>query len=141
MYPGANVGKPRQVLHLSISSQAELIRLFEDRGKQLQVRCSVDGTKDGKSYSDSAFGPFRRRTSSGERYRYDIYAYVDLQAESADYQNGKPASSIDLRTQPFESLVCQLVGVEMFPVPFLSSTELVVPFNAFLPMVVPALTH
>jgi len=131
LYPGAAVGPPRQVVQLKISSQTELIKHFTDRGKQLQVRCSVNGTADRKAYSESAFGPFPEASSSTTRHHYSIYAYVDLKAHATEYKSGKPVSTLDLKTEQFDSLSCQLVGVEMAPWPFLKSNDLTVSASTF----------
>ena len=124
-------GPARQVLQLKISSQTELLKHFEDQGKQLQVRCSVDGTSNGKAYNDSAFGPFPEATSSATRHRYTIYAFIDLKADAAEYKNGKPASTLNLKIDRFDSLRCQLVGVEMAPWPFLKSNQFAVSASTF----------
>lgn len=124
-------GPPRQVLELRISSQTELLKHFKDHGKQLQVRCSVNGTTNKEPYNDSAFGPFPEDGSSNDRHHYAIYAFVDLVAHAAEYQNGKPASTLNLKSDPFDSLSCQLVGVEKAPVRFLRSNEIVLSASSF----------
>lgn len=119
-------GPPRQVLELRISSQTELLKHFKDHGKQLQVRCSVNGPTNRESYNDSAYGPFPEEASYNERHHYVVYAFVDLVAHATEYQSGKPTSTLNLKSDPFDSLSCQLVGVEKAPVPSLRSNKIVI---------------
>jgi hypothetical protein len=144
-YGGSSTDRAsRQVLQLSISSETDLPKYFEDQEKQLQVRCSVDGSSDGKAYRGFATGPLPERsyatgnraqqgqiTPRNKRYRYIIYAFIDLEADSVEYKNGKPASTLNLKADHFDALTCHLIGVQKAPVPFPRSNDFSVPVSNF----------
>ena len=122
----------RDVLQLNISSQTELLSYFRERDKQLQVRCSAHGNSNGRDYSGFAIGPVPELSGvTSPPFHYVIYSFIDLEADDTEYAQGKPASTVDLKSTPFESLTCTLVGVEKAPVPFLRSTDLVVSSKTF----------
>ena len=122
----------RNVLQLNISSKTELLTYFREKGKQLQVRCSVHGNSNGRDYSGFAIGPVPEQNGvESAPFHYVIYSFIDLEADDTEYVQGKPASTLNLKRAPFESLTCTLVGVEMAPLPFLRSTDLVIPSTTF----------
>ncbi len=113
----------RQVVEFRISSQTDVIKYFEDRRLQIQVRCHVDGNTNGKAYETIGFGPridrmendraLRNSTNKPGRFYYVVYSFVDLKAYDVEYKEGKPATTLDLEADRFESLRCRIVGVEM----------------------------
>ena len=127
----------REVVHLKVSSQTDLLQYFQEWEREIQVRCSVDGNLNGRSYRGFALGPFQEganisrstnRTDASppqpaERYIYSIYAFVDLVADDVEYQDGKPASTLNLKVDHFESLRCHLLGVTKAPVLFPKSND------------------
>ena len=133
---------PRRVVRLKLSSETDLIKYFKDWDRQLQVRCTVDGNANGKSYSGFATQPFPDGSSNGvtrpsqsapasEQHLYLIYAFIDLLAKDDEYQDGKPATTLDLKTDQFEALRCHLIGVTKAPVLFPKSNDFVVPAEKF----------
>jgi hypothetical protein len=52
------------------------------------------------------------------KYRYTVYAFLDLKADDETYVNGKPRGTLDLTTQRFRSLQCFVIGVTMFALIF-----------------------
>jgi hypothetical protein len=119
----------RQVLLLNISSQTDLFEYFRERDTQLQVRCSVNGNANGREYNGFAIGPIP--DGDGALHRYSIYSFIDLKADEARYENGKPASTFNLKADRFQALSCRLVGVQKAPVPFPRSNDLVVSSGTF----------
>jgi hypothetical protein len=129
----------REALRLVISSQTELLTYFEEWDRQVQVRCAVDGNLNRKSYSGFAIGPLPegQGTSIGSNatvhkpYRYTVYAFIDLKADDVQYEGGKPASTLNLKTETFGSLKCHLLGVTKAPVLFPRSNDVVLPASTF----------
>jgi hypothetical protein len=135
----------RQVVHFKVSSRTDLLRYFREWEREIQVRCSVDGNLNGRSYRGFALGPFREganvsgntgRTDApppqpAEQYLYSIYAFIDLVANDVEYQDGKPASTLNLKVDHFESLRCYLLGVTKGPVLFPKSNDISVQANQF----------
>ena len=130
LFPGSqrDVEAPerREALRLLISSATDLQTYFKDQDTQLQVRCAVDGNLNRKSYTGFALGPVPEKSSDRNganaippsSYRYTIYAFIDLEADDVQYEGGKPASKLDLKTETFGSLKCHLLGVTKAPVLF-----------------------
>ena len=101
----------------------------------VQTRCFVDGAEDGRSYRGLAVGPLqegidismrgsRRKEAlhlgpdSAGKYRYTVYAFVDLTADDKKYVDGKPRGTFDLISQRFSSVSCFIIGVQMAPLIF-----------------------
>lgn len=126
---------PRQVLQLRISSRTDLLKYFEDWDRHLQVRCSVEGSANGKVYENAGYGPRPERIEHGGAsrgpYQYTVYAFVDLEADDAEYDLGKPATKLDLKVDHFESVGCHLIGVQKAPVLFPRSNDFVVSGREF----------
>ncbi|MEG3158229.1 hypothetical protein ACKVMH_10125 [Lysobacter zhanggongensis] len=120
----------RQVLQLNISSQTDLLKYFGDRHTQLQVRCSVDGNTNGRAYNGFAIGPIPEGKGAIP-HRYTIYSFIGLEADEAQYENGKPASTLNLKADRFQALKCHLIGVQKAPVPFPRSNDFVVSASTF----------
>ena len=122
----------RHVLQLNISSQTDLLKYFEERHTQLQVRCWVEGSKDGKEYNGFSVGPIAEK-AIGETtsHHYTIYSFIDLEADEVQYKSGKPASTMDLRLARFDALKCHLLGVVKAPVPYPKSNDFIVSSSTF----------
>jgi hypothetical protein len=124
---------PRQVVQFRISSRTDLLKFFEDGHRQLQTRCAVDGSANGKAYNSVGYGPLaegsehgaasRGLTSKPETYYYAVYSFVDLEADDREYKDGKPATTLDLKVDRFDALNCHLLGVEKAPVLFPRSND------------------
>ena len=126
----------RQVLELRISSRTDLLGYLGGGGRHLQVRCDVVGNTNGRRYRDSALGPFPGKAPAGSLvHRYTIDAFMDLQASDVEYEGGKPASTLDLKSSVFHSLRCHLVGVTMGPAFWPRSNDLVVTAAQFRALV------
>jgi len=129
----------REVLQLVISSRIELLKYFADWGRQVQVRCAVEGNSNRRTYSGFALGPrpeahaapTDKDSALRKPYRYTIYAFIDLKADDEKYVSGRPATTLDLKTETFESLRCHLLGVTEAPVLFPRSNDVVVPASTF----------
>lgn len=128
-YSGSS--KPRAALELVVSSQAELLRYFAEWNRQIQVRCSVEGNQNGRSYVGFATHAVLKTPGPSKQYRYTIYAFTDLKADDSRYEGGRPASTLDLRTESFEALKCHFLGVAKAPVLFPRSNDVVVSRDAF----------
>jgi len=133
---------PRQVVQFRISSQTDLPKYFKDWDRQLQVRCSVEGNNNGRKYDSFGVGPLpeggpqNSGDNSGQvtpksKHYYTIYAFIDLIAEDHQFQDGNPATTLNLKVDHFESLRCHLLGVTMAPVIFPRSNDFVIPVNRF----------
>ena len=122
----------REVLRLEISSKTDLLKYFSDYDREIQVRCSVDGNRDGRKYSGLAVGPIAEgyQMRSG-RYRYKIYSFVVLHAKAVEYEGGKPVKTISLKTSDYEALRCHLLGVTKAPVLFPRSNDVTVSAESF----------
>jgi hypothetical protein len=135
LFPGspasADSPKQRESLELVISSRTELLEYFAKWDRHVQVRCSVEGNLNGRSYKGFAFKPVLKRPGPSKSYQYTIYAFIDLQADDIEYVAGRPATTFDLRTERFESLKCHLLGVTKAPVLFPRSNDIVVPGSSF----------
>ena len=107
----------------------------------MQVRCSVEGNANRRAYNGFAIGPLpverdigvtqHRARPTTTSHRYTIYSFIDLEADEIEYENGKPASMLNLKVDTFESLKCHLLGVVKAPVPFPRSNYLVVSASTF----------
>jgi hypothetical protein len=117
----------RQVIQFRISSRTDLLKYFEDWQRLVQVRCSVDGSANGRAYRDSGYGPRLERVGQDGVYHYLVYAFVDLTAWDVEREGGKPATTLDLTVDRFESLGCHIIGVQKAPVLFPRTNEFVVP--------------
>ena len=128
-----NLSSPKQHWALRMQGHADrdLNEFFE--GWQLQVRCTVEGAADGRSYRAVATGPRTAvsvvGTSSGTSqstniagqkpsFNFVIDTFVDLTAQDEEYVNGRPRSTLNLRTATFEKLSCYILGVTKAPVLF-----------------------
>ena len=135
LFPGSPTrsGSPkrREALELVISSPRELLGYFAKWNRQVQVRCSVEGNLNGRSYAGFATHPVLKRSGPSRPYEYTIYAFIDLKAEDTEYVRGRPAPTFDLRTEGFESLKCHFLGVTKAPVLFPRSNEVVVSASTF----------
>jgi hypothetical protein len=131
-----NVNRPsRQAIRLNISSGTNLLKYFKDWDRQLQVRCSVVGSANGRAYSGFAVGPFPDTIKDAElatlqrpaepKHHYTIYAFIDLVAEDDEYNSGKLATTLNLKSDRFEALACHLLGVTKAPVLFPRSNDVV----------------
>jgi len=49
----------REVVHFKVSSRTDLLQYFREWEREIQVRCSVDGNLNGRSYQGFALGPFQ----------------------------------------------------------------------------------
>ncbi|UHQ18309.1 hypothetical protein LVB87_08720 [Lysobacter sp. KIS68-7] len=122
---------PRQVIQFRISSRTDLLKYFKDWDRQLQVRCSVEGSANGRAYHSIGYGGLHKCAEDGGReckptpgrYRYTVYSFIDLEANDDEYANGKPATTLGLKTDRFESLKCHLIGVQKAPVLFPRSND------------------
>jgi len=123
--------KQREALELVISSRTELLEYFAEWDRYVQVRCSVEGNLNGRSYTGFASEPILKKTGPSKPYQYTIYAFIDLKAEDTEYVAGRPATTFDLRTERFESLDCHLLGVTKAPVLFPRSNNVVVSGASF----------
>jgi len=121
----------REALELIISSRTELLGYFAEQNRQIQVRCSVEGNSNGRSYTGFATHAALKTPGSSKPYKYAIYAFIDLKAEDAHYVNGRPATVLDLRTEGFVSLNCYFLGVTKAPVMFPRSNEVVISGSTF----------
>ena len=132
----------RRVVRLSLSTRTDLVQYFKEWDRQIQVRCSVDGSANGRSYHGFSTQPFPDGSGNGvalpsqaapgsERYLYTIYAFVDLVAEDDEYQGGRPVTTLSLKTDHFEALRCHLLGVTKAPVLFPKSNDFVVSAERF----------
>jgi hypothetical protein len=121
----------REALELTISSRTELLRYFAGWNRQVQVRCAVEGNENGKRYEDFPLHPIPKTNSASTSYQYTIYAFIDLKAHDIEYKNGRPATTLDLKTERFETLRCHLLGVTMAPVLFPRSNDVVVSGSTF----------
>jgi hypothetical protein len=127
--------RPVDVIRFDLSSDENLARYFEDWDRLVQTRCFVEGAQDGRSYADFAVGPLqegidismlgRRRNEardlapdSAGKYRYTVYAFLDLRADDRKYVDGKPRGTFDLASQQFSSVGCFIIGVTKAPVIF-----------------------
>ena len=129
-------GAPREALRLSISSQTDLLKYFQEWQRHLQVRCSVDGNVNGRAYKGFAIDLIPENEelphpTTLNRYHYTIYAFIDLEADDVEYKGGKPATTLDLKTERFDSLRCHLIGVEKAPVLFPRSNDVSVSAKTF----------
>jgi len=132
------VNRPsRRVVQLKLSTRTDLVQYFKEWDRQIQVRCSVDGTANGRSYHGFSTQPFpdssgnevalpSHPTSGSERYVYMVYTFVDLIAQDDEYEGGSPATTLNLMTDQFEALRCHILGVTMAPVLFPVSNDFVV---------------
>lgn len=121
----------REALELVISSRTELLGYFAEWDRQVQVRCSVEGNLNGRSYKVVAPAPVLKKPGSLKPYQYTIYAFVDLKAKDTEYVEGRPATTFDLRTDRFESLQCHFLGVIKAPGLFPRSNDVVVSESSF----------
>lgn len=122
----------RQVLQLKISSQTDLLKYFEERDTQLQVRCSVEGNTDGRKYNGFAIGPIPEKAGGGTlTHRYTIYSFIDLEADDVRYESGSPTSAFNLRSAQFDALKCHLLGVVKAPAPYSKSNDFIVSSSTF----------
>jgi hypothetical protein len=64
-------------------------------------------------------GKIHLSPGSDGKYRYTVYAFLDLKAGETEYVMGSPRSTFDLAAQRFESVGCYVIGVAMAPVPVL----------------------
>jgi hypothetical protein len=135
LFPGApqrsGLSDPRAALELTISSPTELLRYFAEWDRQVQVRCSVDGNLNGKSYLGVTTKPVLKTPGPSKQYEYTVYAFIDLKADDSEYKAGRPATTLDLRTESFEALKCHFLGVTMAPVLFPRSNDVVVSEHTF----------
>ena len=116
----------RRVIQFRISSRTDLLKYFEDWERQVQVRCSVDGSVNGRAYGNSGYGPRLERVDQDGDYHYIVAAFVDLKAWDVEREGGKPATTLDLEVDRFESLGCHIIGVQMGPVLFPRTNDFVV---------------
>jgi hypothetical protein len=133
---------PRQVVQFRISSQTDLLKYFKDWDRQLQVRCSVEGNNNGRKYDSFGIGPLPEggpqnggnnsgQVTPGSKHHYTIYAFIDLIAEDHEFEDGKPATTLNLKVDHFESLRCHLLGVTMAAVIFPRSNDFVITVDRF----------
>ena len=126
----------RELVELRISSEVDLLKYFEDRDRLVTTRCSVDGNRNGHSYSawPTSLVPIvepGNASGAARRHRYRVYAFIDLEASDEQYERGKPASTLNLRTETFDALRCHVIGVQKAPVLFPRSNDVVVSFDTF----------
>jgi hypothetical protein len=149
-------GRPRsfgssadyEAIVVRFSSPTDLYDYFREAGKAIQVRCWVDGSSAGDSFGGFGVGPFehgidisrlRRRNAdeavlaprSDGRHGYTAYVFINLTADSREYKNGSPAMHLDLRTDSWSRIGCHVIGVEMVPLPFPRSNDLVISNERF----------
>lgn len=131
----------RDVVQFTISSQADLYPYFKEWDRTIQVRCSVEGNTNGKTYSGFAKGPFNEGTDISRpehprwyasrpspttgRFVYTVNAFIDLTAMDIEYKGGKPATTLNLRTEKFDRLACHVLGVTKAPVLFPRTNDFV----------------
>ena len=146
---GGNANRPsHEVIQFAISSETDLLDYFEKWDRQIQVRCTVSGNTNGKSYSGFAMGPYSdgvnisrvdrhwgsyasRPDLNTNRFNYVVYGFFDLVAQDSEYEMGKPASRLDLRTEKFDRLSCHVLGVTMTPVLFPRTSDFVLDSREF----------
>lgn len=128
---GPKVPDQHEALQLVISSETELLGYFAEWNRQVRVRCAVEGNANGKSYSGAALGPVPEVRQPSKPYRYIIYSFIGLKANDVQYERGSPATTLNLRTDAFETLRCHFVGVTKAPVLFPRSNDVVVPASTF----------
>jgi hypothetical protein len=129
---GAASSRERDVVELQISSATDLIKYFKDWDRQLQVRCGVRGNTNGRQYRGWARGPIpHAKDARDSRFRYTIFSFIDLQADDVEFDGGKPAGTLDLRSGEFGSLNCYLLGVTKAPVLFPRSNDVDVSVDTF----------
>jgi hypothetical protein len=121
----------RQALQLNISSQTDVFQYFVKWQRHLQVRCVVEGNVNGRNYRSVSRQPMQIIDPTSKDYRYRIYAFIDLKADDTEYERGRPATTLDLKAESFESLKCHLLGVTKAPVLFPRSNEVVVTSSTF----------
>lgn len=126
---------PANVVRFDLSSETNLARYFDDWDRMLQPRCAVKGAEDGRHYRGFTVGPLQEGVDISMRgphrkealaftadatgkYRYTLYAFLDLKADDQQYVDGKPRGTLDLSSQRFRSLQCFVIGVTMAPVIF-----------------------
>lgn len=130
LFPGfpTRSGSPeqREALELDISSQTELVEYFAEWNRQVQIRCSVDGNLNGRSYTGVARHLAMKRPGELKPFKYTVYAFIDLKALDTHYVSGQPATTLDLKTERFESLKCHFLGVTKAPVLLPRSNDVVV---------------
>ncbi len=130
LFPGvtqpSGLSNPKAALELVISSRTELLRYFAEWNRQVQVRCAVEGNLNGKSYLGFATQPILKTPGPSKQYEYTVYAFIDLKADDAQYEAGRPATTLDLRTESFKVLKCHFLGVTKAPVLFPRSNDVVV---------------
>lgn len=132
-----------ETVALDISSETDLFEYFQREEDQLQVRCSVHGNANGRKYSATGRPSLPRhpptRPEGGApsdngaptRYNYTRYAFIDLKADDVVYQGGKPASTLGLKTESFESLRCHVVGVSLGSLLWPRTEDIIVSADAF----------
>jgi hypothetical protein len=123
------------VVRFDFSSTTNLVRYFDDWDRDVHTRCFVNAAEDGRRYSGFAIGPLQdgvdisflgahrketidRDPDSAGRYRYTVYALLDLKADDEQYVDGKPRGTFDLASQRFRDVSCFVIGVTKAPVIF-----------------------
>jgi len=137
-----------EAIVVRFSSSTDLHDYFREADKAIQVRCWVDGSSAGDNFDGFGFGPFehgidisrlRRRNAddaalaprSDGRHEYTTYVFVNLTADSREYKNGSPAMRLDLRTDTWSRIGCHVIGVDMVPLPFPRTNDLVISNERF----------
>ena len=135
LFPGdgrrSGPSNSRAVLEIVVSSRTELLRYFARWDRYVQVRCSVEGNINGRSYTGFSSKTVLKTLRPSKQYEYVVYTFIDLKAEDAQYEAGRPATTLDLRTASFEALKCHFVGVTKAPVLFPRSNDVVVSGGTF----------
>ncbi|RLA41242.1 MAG: hypothetical protein DRR06_16245 [Gammaproteobacteria bacterium] len=141
------------VIKIDIVTPINIYRFYEERGLDIQVRCTVEGDPTMKKYIEFGVGPFFQgvdisnsleikklgingaKDSSGDgSYRYTIYAFFDLRVENdLQYAREKSAQYFDLRKEEFNRMGCYVLGVSMWPV-FPRSTTVYITQETFSEM-------
>jgi hypothetical protein len=137
-----------ETLHLRFSSSIDLYDYFASWERSIQVRCHVDGSANGYTYTDFGRGPYeaginiselRRQRgdsapppsgSSGE-HEYSVFAFPDLTASDEIFERGQPRSYIHLDTDGWSTLSCYVIGVIKAPALFPRSNDLLVNADQF----------
>lgn len=118
-----------KAVQFDITSKEELYKFFvADRYKPIQIFCKAIGATRKGDFSNIGYGPyygkedisrifeknpngviFESNSENGE-YKYKIIAFLKLEAGYTQLHYGVPETALDLTTESFDSLVCNIVG-------------------------------
>lgn len=134
----------RKIVEFVISSDTDFQDYFQ--GRQLQVRCRVEGASTGNKYSDLGT-PFyddfdlshykrgqngtTKLTPKDGKFTYTLYSFMDLIANEEGAPIGSPASRLNFEQAGFEKLACFVTGVKKSSILIPRSNDVSMSFEEF----------